>query len=150
MAVIEFFGLCFRLLNESNLYNVVPSLAAILVGIFYYSKSSKIVKEKEGMFLSLIHILCILALYRIAFDFGTFAVSAAWGIYSLVILIFGYVKRNVVVAKSSLLVLTVTCLKALVYDAGQTSSGVRIASLILTGAILYGAGYLFQKINKWV
>lgn len=149
MAIIEFFQICFRLVTEANLYNTVPAFATIAIGLFYYSKSSKLVKNKEGMFLELVHIMCVLALYRLAYDYGSFAVSAAWGLYSSSILIFGYVKRNAVVAKSSLLVLTVTCLKALVYDASQTSSGIRIASLILTGAILYGAGYLFQKINKW-
>lgn len=149
MAIIEFFQLCFRLMRDANLYNTVPAFATIILGFFYYSKSSKMVKDKEGMFLGLIHILCVLALYRLAYEYGSLAVSAVWGLYSVSILIFGYVKKNAVVAKSSLLVLTVTCLKALVYDASQTSSGIRIASLILTGAILYGAGYLFQMINKW-
>lgn len=105
--------------------------------------------DREELFLGLVHALCILALYRLTFDYGSLAVSLAWGIYSVAILIWGYLKRNTVLAKSSLLILTVTCLKALVYDAAQTSSGVRIASLMLTGAILYGAGYLFQKIKKW-
>lgn len=149
MALIEFFSLCLRLLSDVNLLNVVPALATILVGFFYYSKSSVAVKDKEGLFLGLIHVLCVLALYRLAYDYGSLAVSLAWGLYSVAILIFGYAKRNAVLAKSSLLVLSVTCLKALLYDAAQTSSGIRIASLILTGAILYGAGFLFQKIKKW-
>lgn len=73
----------------------------------------------------------------------------AWELYSVAILTWGYLEKNPILAKSSLLVLTVTSLKALVYDVAQTPSVVRIASLILTGFILYGAGYLIQKIKKW-
>ncbi|MFA6236859.1 MAG: DUF2339 domain-containing protein [Bacteriovorax sp.] len=149
MSAIEFFNLCFRLMGEMNLQNVVPALATIALGFFYYTKSFKNIKDTQGLFLGLLHILCILALYRLAYDYGSLAVSAAWGLYSVAILILGYINKNAVLAKSSLLVLTVTCLKALVYDAAQTSSGIRIASLILTGAILYGAGFMFQKIKKW-
>jgi uncharacterized membrane protein len=149
MSVIEFFNITFRLINETNLLNVVSAVATIGLGFFYYTKSYKNVKNNEGLFLCLLHTLCILALYRLAFDYGSLGVSTVWGLYSVAILTWGYLKKNSVLAKSSLLVLTVTCLKALVYDAAQTSSGVRIASLILTGAILYGAGFLFQKIKLW-
>lgn len=149
IAIIEFITLCFRLLTNLNWQNILPAFLTIILGFFYYSKSSKLIKKKEGLFLGLLHILCILALYRLAYEHGSLAVSAIWGLYSSVVLIVGYVKKDAVLAKSSLLILTVTCLKALVYDASQAPSGVRIASLILTGAILYGAGYLFQKIKKW-
>ena len=149
IAILEFGMLCFKLIDEANLMNVVPAAATIAVGLFYYLKGAKSVKNKEGLFLSLLHVVSILALYRLAYDYGSFAVSASWGLYSVIILIFGYMKRNAIIAKSSLIVLMVTCLKALIYDASQTSSGSRIGSLILTGAVLYGAGYFFQKINKW-
>lgn len=149
IAIIEFFSLCFRLMSETTLLNVIPALASILVGFFYYSQSAKLVKDKEGMFLGLLHIICVLALYRLGYDYGSFAVSALWGLYSVIILLFGYLKKNAIVVKSSLVVIIVTTLKALMYDAGQESSGNRIGSLILTGAVLYGAGYLFQRANKW-
>ena len=149
IAVIEFFTLCFDLISNANLLNVVPAFATIILGFLYHTKSGKHVKNKEALFLALLHIISVLALYRLAFDYGSLAVSVLWGAYSVLILVFGYLKKNAIVAKSSLLVLMVTAVKALVYDAGQASSGARIGSLILTGAILYGAGYLFQKINKW-
>lgn len=149
IAVIEFGTLCFTLLINPALDSVVPAAATIAIGTFYYLKGAKAVKNKEGLFLSLLHVVSILALYRIAYDYGTLAVTLSWGLYSIIILAFGYIKRNAIVAKSSLIVLMVTCFKALVFDASQTSSGNRIGSLILTGAVLYGAGYFFQKINKW-
>jgi uncharacterized membrane protein len=52
-------------------------------------------------------------------------------------------------AKSSLVVLLITALKALIYDASQAASIVRIGSLLLTGVVLYGAGLLFKQIKDW-
>ncbi len=149
IAAIEFFRLSFNLIVERDTSNVMTSFVTIGLGFFYYFKGGKSFKNREGLFLGLIHLLCILSIYRLAFDYGSLAVSTGWGCYSVAILIFGYVKKNVVVAKSSLIVLAVTCLKALLYDASQAPSTVRIFSLILTGFILYGAGYLFQMISKW-
>ena len=148
----EFLALCFHLISSDNFINVLISIFTIFLGFLYYlrsSKSSKLIHNREGLFLSLIHILCILSIYRIAYVGGSLAISTGWGLYSLVILLFGYKSRNEVMAKSSLIVLAVTCLKALLYDAGSAPSGVRIFTLLMTGVILYGAGYLFQKINKW-
>jgi uncharacterized membrane protein len=149
ISVIEFFDLCFKLLTEMNTISIVPAFFTIALGIFYYLKGAKAVKNKEGLFLSLLHIISILSLYRLAFDYGSLAVTVAWGVYSIIVLVFGYMKRNAIVAKSSLIVLMVATFKALIYDASQSSSGSRIGSLILTGVVLYGAGYMFQKINKW-
>ncbi|MBY0414192.1 MAG: DUF2339 domain-containing protein [Bdellovibrionales bacterium] len=149
IAIIEFCRLCFTLITSSSLVSIAPSIATIGVGAFYYLKGAKAVKNKEGLFLSLLHIISILTLYSLGYEYGSLAVTALWAVYSICILIFGYTKRNAIVAKSSLIVLMVTCLKALVYDASQASSGSRIGSLILTGIVLYGAGYLFQKISKW-
>ena len=149
IAAFELFRLCFTLLTQSDLSQLPQSLATIAIGIFYYLKRSKDLGENEIIFLSLIHVLCVLALYRISYDYGTLAVSAAWGIYSIFILVYGYLNKNKIVAKSSTVVLTATCLKALVYDVSNAPSAVRIFTLLLTGAILYGAGYLFQKINQW-
>ena len=149
IGAFELFRLCFTLLTQSDLSQLPQSLATIAIGIFYYLKRSKDFGENEIIFLSLIHVLCVLALYRISYDYGTLAVSGAWGIYSIFILVYGYLNKNKIVAKSSTVVLTATCLKALVYDVSNAPSAVRIFTLLLTGAILYGAGYLFQKINQW-
>lgn len=149
MAIIEFFSLCFKLIMEGNLFNVIPAFFTIVLGYFYYAKKSETFKDIEALFLGLIHVLCIISLYRIVYDYGSLAVSLVWALYSIIVLTVGYKNKNRSIAKSSLVILTVTCLKALVYDAAQSPSTVRIASLILTGAVLYGAGYLFQKINQW-
>jgi uncharacterized membrane protein len=149
IGAFEFFRLCFTLLTQADLANIPVSLVTIVVGIFYYLKRSDELGENELIYLSLVHVLCILALYRISYEYGSLAVSTAWGIYSILILIYGYINKNKIIAKSSTVVLTATCLKALVYDVSNAPSGIRILTLLLTGAILYGAGYLFQKINQW-
>jgi uncharacterized membrane protein len=149
IGAIEFFQLCFKLLVQSNSSQLPQAFATIAVGIFYYLKRSEDLKDNELIFLSLVHIICVLALYRLTYDYGSLAVSAAWGIYSIIILVYGYMKKNKIVTKSSTVVLAATCLKALVYDVSNAPSAIRILTLLFTGAILYGAGYLFQKINLW-
>lgn len=149
ISIIEFFKLSYNLINEANTKSILPSLITVLLGFLYYSKCSKNIKDKESLFLNLINILCVLILYRIGFNYGSLAVSFLWGLYSFTILIIGYFKKNVVMAKSSLIVLTITTLKALVYDINSAPSLIRISSLVLTGVVLYGAGYLFKKINNW-
>ena len=149
IGAFEFFRLCFTLLTQTSLSLLPQSFATIAIGIFYYLKRSENLKDNELIYLSLVHVLCVLALYRISYEYGSLAVSALWGSYSIIILVFGYLKKNKIVAKSSTVVLTATCLKALVYDVSNAPSGIRIFTLLLTGAILYGAGYLFQKINQW-
>lgn len=149
IALIEFLGICWRLLVEINLYNILPSMATILLGFFYYLRGSKKINDQEGLFLALLHIISIITLYRLVYDYGSLAVSGAWVAYSMAILGVGYFQRNPILAKSSLLVLMVACTKALVYDASQSASPVRVGSLLLTGVVLYGAGYMFKIIKAW-
>ncbi len=149
IAIIEFFTLCFNLIGKADLLNIVPALATVAIGGVYYFNGAKNIKGKEGLYLGLTHVLCVLAFYRLAYDYGSLAVTALWGLYSVGILTYGFLKKDAIVAKSSIIVLGITSLKALIYDVSMAPSFVRILSLILTGAILYGAGYLFQKVNTW-
>lgn len=149
IALVEYLSICFKLLTESSLQTVINSAVTIIVGFLLHSKIYKSIEDKESLFLGLLHSLTIITLYRLSYDYGTFMVSLVWGLYSLIILGFGYLKRQKTLAKSSLIVLVVASLKALTYDVGQSSTENRIGALIFTGAILYGAGYLFQKISKW-
>jgi uncharacterized membrane protein len=95
------------------------------------------------------HGLAVAALFNLAAQFGGVAVSLAWGAYALFILIVGLVLTNAVLAQSSLVVLLVAVVKVFSYDLSESSSGVRIASLLVTGAVLYTSGYLFRRISAW-
>ena len=96
-----------------------------------------------------LHLLTLLCLYRLAYDWGSIAVTLAWGFYSLIILTVAYSKKDGALARSSLLVLMFASLKALLYDANQAPSMVRIGSLLSTGIILYVAGAVFNRIKTW-
>jgi uncharacterized membrane protein len=149
IGAIEFAKISYSLMLHSELATLFPAIATVLLGMFYYFQGHQYIKEKVDLFLGLLHLLSLLALYRIAYDYGSLAVSSAWGIYSGLILAFAYQKRDSALAKSSLVVLLITALKALIYDASQAASIVRIGSLLLTGVVLYGAGLLFKQIKDW-
>lgn len=149
MGLLEFASLTFKLVSESNLESLPASLATLLIGIFVYFKQARLNQNHNRIFLSLVHCLAILILYRLFYDFGTFAVSLGWGLYSTLILAAASWKKDRDLAESSLLVLVITSLKALLYDASHAASGLRILSLLLTGAVMYGAGYYFRKIRAW-
>ncbi len=147
---IEFFSMCGKLFALAfDLKLMLPAFFTLALGIYFYFRKHENLKNKESVFLGLIHVLSILFLYRLAFDFGTLAVSAAWAVYSLIILGLGYQKKMVFLAKSSLLVLVLVGMKALVFDASQAATGVRIVSLLLTGVVLFAAGLILKKINQF-
>ena len=51
--------------------------------------------------------------------------------------------------KSAMLVLGFAAGKALLYDAASAPTTIRILCLLLTGAALYGSGFLIRKISGW-
>jgi hypothetical protein len=149
IAGIEYLRLSWSLLESFSLNNLIASLATLAVGFLYYLNHFKKIKDYNYIFLCLVHVLAVVTLYRLAFDFGSLAVSAAWGLYAGIILGFGFKQMDIYLAKSSLLVLILSALKALIYDASAAPTGLRIVCLLLTGALLYVAGYTFKKISDW-
>lgn len=150
IGFIEFFSLCGKLLNNASDWNgVFVALATIGLGTMYYLNMGRMIQNHVGAFLSGLHILALLALYRIAQPYGSLVVSLAWATYAITILTLGFKKKDKILAKSSLLVLSAASLKALLYDAGNAPTMVRIFCLLLTGLLLYGTGLLFQKMQAW-
>ncbi len=148
IAGLEFIEISFGLLGGSR-RDLFPALVTIAMGLFYYFQGHVHLKDSRATFLHLIHIFSILTLYRLVYDFGSLAVSGAWALYAGVILYFGFQRKDKHLVRSSLVVLVISALKALIYDASQATSMVRVACLIMTGIVLYSAGFLFQKIQKW-
>lgn len=147
ISFIEFVKLCASLLMEASLYSLLPAIFTTLVGAYFYLGKKE--SNSSKLFLYLLHILNVLAIYRLMYDFGSLMVTVGWAIYSIAILGFSFKNRNVLLAKSSLLVFGVTALKALLYDVSLAPSIVRVGSLMLTGLVLYGAGYFFRIIDTW-
>ncbi len=149
IGAIEFAKTCYNLFDHSTWETSLSAAVTVGLGLFYYLQGSRLVKNQTQLFLGLLHLLAVLMLYRIGYDTGSLAVSVLWALYSIAILVVGYVRKDAALAKSSLLVLTITSLKALLYDASHSASGIRILSLLVTGVVLYGSGWLLKKINAW-
>ncbi|WP_203455281.1 DUF2339 domain-containing protein [Legionella sp. MW5194] len=105
--------------------------------------------EKGSVLLGAAHALAIAGFYRLADPYGSLAVSACWLFYAIAVMAFAYQRRDKTMAKSALVVLGFAAGKALLYDAASTPTLVRILCLLLTGVVLYGAGFLMKKIAEW-
>ncbi len=95
------------------------------------------------------HLLAVIALYRLTIDIGSLAVSIAWLLYAVAVMALAFMRRDQIMAKSALLVLGFAAGKALLFDAASAPTLVRILCLLLTGAILYGCGYLLRRMAAW-
>ncbi|KTC87354.1 MULTISPECIES: DUF2339 domain-containing protein [Legionella] len=95
------------------------------------------------------HLLGIAWLYQLTNDYGSLAVSASWLFYAMCVIGFAFIRQDKIMAKSALFILSFAAIKALFYDASSTPTIVRILSLILTGIVLYGSGFLIRKMTEW-
>jgi uncharacterized membrane protein len=106
-------------------------------------------RDSGHMLLAAAHILAVLGLYRLTTDAGSLAVSASWLFYAVGVMVFAFTREDEVMAKSALFVLAFAAGKALLYDAASAPTIVRILCLLLTGAALYGCGFLMRRISGW-
>jgi uncharacterized membrane protein len=110
-------------------------------------------QEREPVYgqvlLGTAHLLALLAFYRLTADTGSLAVSFVWLIYGAGVILFAFVRKDEFMAKSALFVLAFAAGKALLVDAASAPTIVRILCLLLTGAVLYGCGFLMRKFNQW-
>lgn len=144
------------LLNQSRgegYWTAYGFLMTFTLGFTYLRLSSKIswgrVNDVGSLFLIGAHLQAILSLYHLVRSHGSFAVSASWAIYAAMILGIGFSRHDRIFAKSSLVILIAASGKALLYDVGAASAGVRILCLILTGVLLYSSGMLLKKVESW-
>jgi hypothetical protein len=95
------------------------------------------------------HLLAILGLWRLTSDINSLAVSASWLSYAVCVMVFSYKRKDPVMARSALLILTLAAGKTLLFDAAAAATIVRILCLLLTGLVLYGSGLLIRKTKEW-
>lgn len=95
------------------------------------------------------HILAITALYEFTHDISSLAVSVAWLVYGGMVIIAGFMRKDKMMANSALIVLGVATLKVFLLDVAAAPTIIRILCLLVTGAVLYGSGFLMRKISKW-
>lgn len=149
---IEYLSLMVHLLSPSYASFVWPALATVAtIWLLLILKADMIRNKVEiyGGLLASAHVLAIVGLYRLGVDTGSLAVSALWLFYAAGIMVFAATKKDEIMAKSALFVLAFAAGKALLYDASSAPTVVRIFCLLLTGAVLYGCGFLLRKIGNW-
>ncbi|RUR19704.1 DUF2339 domain-containing protein [Legionella sp. km535] len=148
---IEYLNMLSHLLLQFNLPWAVVSWFSFLSLWFVIIKHySVLIKNKNYIYsiLAAAHILCIMALYQMTINYGSLAVSGSWLIYALIVLSFSYIKNDLIMAKSVLIVLSFAAGKALIYDAASTPNIYRTLSLILTGIVLYTSGLVIRRMAR--
>ena len=127
--------------------------AASVAGIwFLFINKREKLSEHETISYGLLgagHVLAVVALYQLTENIGSLAISASWLIYAIAVMVFASIRTDRMMARSALPVLMLAAGKALLYDASSAPTIIRIACLMLTGAVLYGAGLFMRKIDGW-
>jgi len=150
VMLLEYLSMVSHLLAGYDLQWLVVSFSALgSLWLLIDLKSSELGAQKYGPLLGAAHLLAVLGLYRLTKDAGSLQVSASWLIYAVAVIAFAFSRRDEVMAKSAMFVLGFAAGKALLYDAASAPTVVRIFCLLLTGAALYGSGFLIRRISGW-
>ncbi len=153
VVLIEYIRIAAGLVTEPILYThwLSCGFASVAVMLALYIRRRDITAAEQVGFaiLGAAHLMAILALYRLLESSGSLAVSVGWLAYAGVTIGFGFHRKDSVLAKSALMVLSLSAAKALLYDASSAPTVVRIVCLLVTGVALYGCGFLLRKISSW-
>lgn len=151
VMLLEYVGMVSHLLSGSELQWLAVSLASLgaLWAVIYARGEEFAGLSGHGPLLGAAHLLAVSGLYRLTTDTSSLAVSASWLLYAICVIAFAFGRKDEVMAKSAMLVLGFAAGKALLYDAASAPTTVRILCLLLTGAALYGSGFLIRKISGW-
>jgi len=71
--------------------------------------------------------------------------SVLWALFSIALMVLGFVKRLSIVRRVSLALFAVTVLKVFLVDMSNVSTPFRIISFIVLGTLLIGASFLYHK-----
>jgi uncharacterized membrane protein len=152
ILAIEYVTMIFHLLAGKEPKWLAVSFAAfgtLWMALTQGREKFKKHEEYGNTLLGAAHLLAIIGFYRLTTDHGSLAVSASWLLYAVFVMAFAYQRKDRVMAKSALLVLSFAAAKALLYDASSAPTIVRILCLLLTGAVLYGSGFLMRRMSQW-
>lgn len=73
------------------------------------------------------------------------SISVLWALYSIVLMILGFVYRRGVMRRVSIGLFAVTVLKVFLVDMSNVSTPFRIVSFMVLGLLLIGASYLYHR-----
>lgn len=148
---IEYISMLGHLLKPFSISWAIVSWVSFLTLWFIIIKHHEALNKNANYIFSLLaaaHVLCIMGLYQLTNEYGSLAVSSSWLIYSIIVLSFSYINKELIMAKSVLIVLSFAAGKALLYDATSTPNIHRTLSLILTGIVLYASGLVIRKMTR--
>jgi hypothetical protein len=83
-----------------------------------------------------------------AWDRFHLRMSATWIGYSILLMAFGFIRRNAPIRTGALVLLLLTISKVFVYDLSFLEQPYRMVSFIALGAILLVAGFLYQRYRQ--
>ena len=151
VLLLEYAGMVSHLLSGKDAAWLAVSLAALfsLWAVVYARGEEFSGHGGYGPLLGAAHLLAVSGLYRLTTETGSLAVSASWLLYAVCVIAFAFGRKDEAMAKSAMLVLGFAAGKALLYDAASAPTTVRILCLLLTGAALYGSGFLIRRISGW-
>lgn len=149
---IEYLNILSHLIMGFNLFWAFvawTSLASIWFALLQNREKLSQYEEYSYVLLAAAHVLCIMSLYQLTIGLGTLAVSSSWLAYVLFILNFASIRKDVIMAKSVIIVLFFAAGKALLYDGASTPTIIRTLCLIITGVVLYASGLVIRKMTQW-
>lgn len=150
VLAIEYLAMVSHLLSGGEMSWLAVSLVALgSLWVLIDFKGEELGGNGYGPLLGAAHLLAVLGLYRLTKDIGSLQVSASWLFYAVCVIAFAFSRRDETMAKSAMFVLGFAAGKALLYDAASAPTVVRILCLLLTGAALYGSGFLIRRISGW-
>lgn len=151
VLVLEYLSMVSHLLSGNDMSWLAVSLVSVgsLWVLIDFKGAELEAGNKHAPVLGAAHLLAVLGLYRLTKDAGSLEVSASWLFYAVCVIAFAFTRRDEVMAKSAMFVLGFAAGKALLYDAASAPTVVRILCLLLTGAALYGSGFLIRRISGW-
>lgn len=152
IAAIEYVSIIMHLIDKGEISWIAVSMAALISFWALLINKCNFIKEKIENYYGLLgatHILAIFSFYRYTTDMGSLAVSASWLCYAVAVMLFASTRKDEVMARSALVVLAFAAGKALLYDAANAPTLLRIACLLMTGAVLYGCGFFMRRISTW-
>jgi uncharacterized membrane protein len=78
------------------------------------------------------------------------AISVLWAIFSIVLIIFGFVKNRSSLRKCAIGLFAVTMIKVFLVDMARVSTPYRVISFMVLGLMLIGASYLYYRFKKQI
>lgn len=145
---IEYLNILSHLLQPLSIsWTPVAWAAFVSMVIAIIKNRSSFNQNKNHIYavLTLTQLMGILCLYQLTMNCSSLIMSLSWLSYALVVLLYSHTKKDLLMAKSTLITLGFVAVKTMLYDVTSTPNLVHIFNLILTGIVLYLSGFAIRS-----